>query len=75
MELSAVIRKEGRLFVAWCPELDIASQGGTTKKALSNLREAVELYLEDPQARVPRRKAILTTFEAGKGEASRPVRA
>ncbi|HUR68768.1 MAG TPA: type II toxin-antitoxin system HicB family antitoxin [Candidatus Thermoplasmatota archaeon] len=75
MELSAVIRKEGKLFVAWCPELDIASQGPTTKKALSNLREAVELYLEDPHAHVPKRKAILTTFEAGNGETSRPLRA
>ena len=76
MELSAVIRKEGRLFVAWCPELDVASQGGTSKKALANLREAVELYLEDPHVRVPKRKAILTTFEAGgDGEASRPLRA
>lgn len=75
MELSAVIRKEGRFFVAWCPELDIASQAGTTKKALANLREAVELYLEDPHARIPKKRAILTTFEASNGEAARPLRA
>lgn len=70
-----MIRREGRLYVAWCPELDIASQAGSSAKALTNLREAVELYLEDPHARLPKRRAILTTFEAGDGEASRVVRA
>lgn len=75
MELSAVIRKEGRLYVAWCPELDIASQAGSSAKALTNLREAVDLYLDDPHARVPKQRAILTTFEAGDGDASRPLRA
>lgn len=75
MELSAVIRKEGRLFVAWCPELDVASQGRTSASALKNLKEAVALYLEDPHAKVPKRRATFTTFEMDDGEASRPVRA
>ncbi|MBL9090916.1 MAG: hypothetical protein JNL96_06805 [Planctomycetaceae bacterium] len=29
-----------------CPELDVASQGDTIEEARSNLREAVELFLE-----------------------------
>lgn len=34
-------------FSALCPELDIASQGATEAEARENLREALELFLED----------------------------
>ncbi|WP_343380253.1 type II toxin-antitoxin system HicB family antitoxin [Candidatus Bathycorpusculum sp.] len=47
----AVMWKEGRLQVAWSPELDIASQGKTVEETLRNLREAIELYLEDEDAK------------------------
>jgi predicted RNase H-like HicB family nuclease len=30
-----------------CPELDVVSQGRTIEEALSNLKEAVELYIEE----------------------------
>lgn len=43
---SAVVEKEGRWFVALCPELDVASQGKTIELALKNLKEAVTLYLQ-----------------------------
>jgi predicted RNase H-like HicB family nuclease len=43
---TATIRREGDGFVALCPELDIASQGGSVEEARDNLREAVELFLE-----------------------------
>lgn len=48
---TAILEKEGDLFVALCPELDIASQGGTVEEATANLKEAVELFLEcaDPE--------------------------
>ena len=60
---SAVLWKEGKLQVAWSPELDIASQGKNVEDALSNLREAIELYLEDEDAKIPTdRSAILTTL-------------
>jgi predicted RNase H-like HicB family nuclease len=48
LKFSAVVTKEGHLYVAQCPELDIASQGTTVEEALANLREARELYLGDP---------------------------
>ena len=44
--LTAVIQAEGDGFVAWCPELDIASQGDGVEQARDNLREAVELFFE-----------------------------
>ena len=43
---SAIIQSEGDGFVALCPELDVASQGGTIEEARDNLREAVELFFE-----------------------------
>ena len=63
LTFSAILWKEGKLQIAWCPELDIASQGKTVEEALSNLREAVELYLEDEDAKIPTNKSpILTTL-------------
>jgi predicted RNase H-like HicB family nuclease len=48
---TAVIQREEDMYVALCPELDIASQGTTIQEARSNLGEAIELFLEeaDPQ--------------------------
>lgn len=43
---TAIIEKEGSLYVALCPELDVASQGTTVEEATANLKEAVELFLE-----------------------------
>jgi predicted RNase H-like HicB family nuclease len=58
---SAVVWQEGKEQVAWCPELDIASQGKDIEDALSNLHEAVELYLEDEDAMVPEGKSPIVT--------------
>jgi predicted RNase H-like HicB family nuclease len=44
---TAVIHREQDMYVALCPELDIASQGETVETARTNLREAIELFLED----------------------------
>jgi predicted RNase H-like HicB family nuclease len=46
IRFTALIEKEGDGFVALCPELDIASQGGTVKEARAMLKEAVELFYE-----------------------------
>ena len=42
---TAVIHREGKFYVADCPEVGTVSQGFTLEEALSNLREATELYL------------------------------
>jgi predicted RNase H-like HicB family nuclease len=44
--LTAVIQREDDGFVAFCPELDIASQGATIQDARDQLREALELFFE-----------------------------
>ncbi len=45
--LTAAVHQEDDWFVPWCLELDVASQGASLEDALANLREAVELYLEE----------------------------
>jgi predicted RNase H-like HicB family nuclease len=44
--LTAIIERDDDLWVALCPEFDIASQGSTVEDARSNLREAIELFFE-----------------------------
>lgn len=43
---TAILEREGDLYVSLCPELDIASQGKSVEEATANLKEAVELFLE-----------------------------
>jgi len=64
LTFSSVVWREEDLYVAWCPDLDIASQGKSVEEALSNLREAIELYLEDEDAVIPKEKLtpIVTTL-------------
>lgn len=45
-ELTAIIEREGDGYVAFCPELEVVSQGDTVIEARSNLREALELFFE-----------------------------
>jgi predicted RNase H-like HicB family nuclease len=43
---TVILEREGDLFVALCPELDVSSQGSTEEEATANLWGAVELFLE-----------------------------
>jgi predicted RNase H-like HicB family nuclease len=52
-EFSSVVNKDGKWYVATSPELGITSQGRSVELALENLREAIELYLEDEDAKIP----------------------
>jgi len=46
-----IINKEGTWYVAKSAELGVVSQGRTIEEAESNVKEAVELYLEDQPER------------------------
>ena len=50
---AASVWKEGDWYVSQCLEIDVASQGKTEEEALTNLREALELYFEPPRATRP----------------------
>lgn len=47
IQFTSQIFKEGRMYVAHIPELDVSSCGGTKERALKNLKEAVRLFLEE----------------------------
>lgn len=46
LNVTAEVVKEDDMYVAKCRELKVVSQGETPAKALNNLEEAIELYLE-----------------------------
>ena len=53
MRFTAAVTHEGDWYVARCPEVEVTSQGCSIEDSLANLREALELYLEDePQVDV-----------------------
>lgn len=59
---TAVLHKEEDMYIAQCPEIGTISQGPTIDEAITNLKEATELYLEEfPLQEVQR--PLLTTFE------------
>ena len=66
MELSAILTPaaEGG-YVAYNPETGTTTQGESIEEALSNLREATELYLEEFPLILSGR-SLLTTFQVAK---------
>ncbi len=59
---TAIVYWEEDVYVAECPEVGTASQGKTIEEAISNLKEATELYLEEFPLSKPSPR-FLTTFE------------
>ena len=47
--LTAIVWREADSYVSKCPELGVASAGDTKTEALDNLKEAVELYIENAE--------------------------
>lgn len=68
---TAIVQREGAVWVSLCPELDVASQGDTADTASDNLREAVELFLATAApaevANQLRTETVLTQFEVTLG--------
>ncbi len=74
---TATIKKGENQYIALCQEVDIVSQGYTVEEAINNLKEAVELYIEEegmPQESEPH-DTIVVNFEVKKsGKASQIIR-
>lgn len=51
-------------YIATCPVLDIATQGKTYEEAVKNIKDAIELYLEDEHTEKPNQES-LESFRAG----------
>ncbi len=68
---TAIVEREGDGYLALCPELDVASQGGSVEEATANLREAVELFLESADAsEIEQRlhgEVFVTRLDLGRG--------
>jgi predicted RNase H-like HicB family nuclease len=64
-KVSVVIERDEYGCYAWCPELKgCQSQGKTVEEALTNIREAIELFLEtltDEERSEALSREILTT--------------
>lgn len=63
MQLTAAITHEGDLYVARCLEVEVTSQGSSVEDALENLKEALELSLEDRQEPATFESPVVTTFQ------------
>ena len=77
MDFTAIIRKGEKQFVALCPELDVVSQGYTVEESLKNLKEAVELYIEEmgiPEG-ASSKDTIVASFEVKHNEVTGSIRA
>jgi predicted RNase H-like HicB family nuclease len=63
---TAAVHQEEGWYVARCRELDVASQGETLDDALANLREAVDLYLEE-LVEPTRATSLVSALRKGRG--------
>ena len=78
MKFAVVVEKdEDGIYVALCPEFDVASQGKSVEEALRNLEEALELYLEDEDVEKPSRSEapIVTIVKVDVSGSTRSLRA
>ena len=50
-QLKYVAYREGKYYVSQCLNVDVSSFGESIDEAIANLKEAVELYLEDEQGK------------------------
>jgi len=60
---TAIVHREDNIYVAECPEVGTVSQGYSIDEAVSNLKEATELYLEEFPLK-SYSHPVLRTFEA-----------
>ena len=67
LEVDGLIWQEDKVFVSFCPELDVSSCGDTVtvEEARVNLREAVRLFLEEAE-RIGTLDAILRNRDLGR---------
>ncbi len=73
MEFTVVIRKEGNWYTAWAAEIDIVSQGKSIEEAMKNIKEAVELYMEDEDAKIKAEDIIIYPLRVKNAKASPSV--
>lgn len=65
VKFNATVQRDGDWFVARCLDIEVASQGRSPEAAVNNLREALELLLEedDQVMPVPADPPVLVTID------------
>ena len=76
--LTAIVEREGDGYVALCPEVEVASEGGTVTEARENLQEALTLFFDTASAgefdKRLRGEVYVTHVEVAVGAAARYFR-
>ena len=49
LDYEIIVFKEEKMYVAFCPELDVSSCGNTIDQAKDKLKTAVSLFLEEAE--------------------------
>ena len=62
IKYNVIIQKEEDWYVAKCLDNNVASQGKTVEEAKNNLREALELYMQNEEIEQPK-EIFITTLE------------
>lgn len=62
LKYNVIIEQEENWYIAKCIDNNVASQGKTIEEALNNLKEAIELYLENEDLVMPK-TVLVTTLE------------
>ena len=57
--LPIIIENGGKYIAAWCPVLDIATQGRTEEETRKNMKELIDWYFEDNDTPKPELKAMM----------------
>ncbi|MBS3060559.1 MAG: hypothetical protein J4432_03560 [DPANN group archaeon] len=55
-----VLGREGKWHTAYCPTLDLATQGKTQDEVILNMQDMIQEYLEDPE--IPKPKISRTSL-------------
>ncbi len=69
-KFTILIEKEDKFHIAKCLELGITSQGKTHGEALDNIREAVELFLQE-NPKPQKKQVVLATVDVNDGKLER----
>ena len=64
IKFNVIIQKEENWYVAKCIDNNVTSQGKTIEEAIANLKEALELFLQDEEPITPK-EIFVTTLEVG----------
>lgn len=62
IKFNVIIQKEENWYVAKCIDNSVASQGKTIEEAMANLKEALELFMQNEEPIKPK-EIFVTTLE------------